>query len=151
MQVDGNILNNYPQTRLVGIIRIGLSFAIAFSYPLVHYPARECFSTLIWGKEPNKLAACVYYALTYSMSILGIIAAIVLDDLQVILSLVGSIGGTMMVFILPGLFYFYLGQQQQKHQILKQSRWHWLKMKSSIALVVFGVLLSFVGVTLQFV
>eukprot|EP01084_Bolivina_argentea_P173181 299963_1 len=103
--VEGNILNNYPQTRLVGIIRVGLAFAITFSYPLMSYPARECFSTLLFGKKPSKLKWYLFYGTTYLSGILSIVAAIIVDDLEVILSLIGSVGGGAIVFILPGLFY----------------------------------------------
>eukprot|EP01084_Bolivina_argentea_P173182 299965_1 len=144
--VDGNILNNYPQTRLVGIIRVGLAFAIAFSYPVVNYPARECFSTLFFGVDPTKLNWYTFYGGTYLMAILCIIVAIALDDLEIVLSLIGSIGGTSMVFILPGLFYYYLGD----HPLLKQSSYHSFKRQSSVILIIVGVVLAIVGVVLQF-
>lgn len=144
--VEGNILNNYPQTTTIGILRVALSFAITFSYPLVSYPARECFSTLLFGKSPDDLKWYTYYGITYVMAVGSVVAAIIADDLELVLGLLGSTGAVAITFVMPGLFYFYLGD----HPVLRKSKWHGFKRKSAVCLVVFGIVMAVVGVALQF-
>lgn len=144
--VEGNILNNYPQTTTIGILRVALSFAITFSYPLVSYPARECFSTLLFGKSPDELKWYTYYGITYVMAVGSVVAAIIADDLELVLGLLGSTGAVAITFVMPGLFYYYLGD----HPVLRKSKWHEFKRKSAVCLVVFGIVMAVVGVALQF-
>eukprot|EP01083_Nonionella_stella_P006796 19671_1 len=145
--VKSNILNNYPQTPLVGVIRVGLAFAIAFSYPLVSYVAREVLSTLLFDKAPNELEWYKFYGMTYWTAILSVVIAMVMDDLEVVLSLIGAIGGTSITLIFPGLFYYNLGH----HPVLAQSTYHSCKRRSCIVLIIAGVVTAVGGVTLQFI
>ena len=146
VNVDGNIINNYPQSRLVGIIRVGLAFAITFSFPVALYPARECFATLFFNKKPEELKWYTFYGMTYTMAILGIITAIIVDDLEIVLAVIGDIGGTAIVFVFPALFYWRLGD----HELLSQSPYHEFKKQSCKVLVVVGIVLGISGLVLQF-
>ena len=143
---DSNILNNYPQNNVIGVLRVGLSFSITFSYPICMYPAREAFSTLIFKKHISKLNDVQYYILTFILIITSFVVAIIADDLEIVLGLVGSFGGCMIVFILPGLFYILTPNME-----LKTQKYYSIKKKISKILVIIGIILIPFGIVMQFI
>ena len=49
---DSNVLTSYPSNSWVlAILRVCLSIALGWSYPLLCHPARKCLSNLIFKQE----------------------------------------------------------------------------------------------------
>lgn len=58
--VEDDILVSYPEVIPVAIVRIALSIAIAWSYPLQLHPTRRCLFSLIWQTEDTEMDAMWY-------------------------------------------------------------------------------------------
>lgn len=123
---------------IIAIGRVGIVLLVALSYPLQAHPCRACLHTLTSGlikkkQDPNSsmevneeeddlldtkddhgmpvgkpMGNKKFTALTVAIIVFGFAIAMVIDELEVVLSFVGSTGSTMISFILPGMFYFSL-------------------------------------------
>ena len=134
---EDNIITNYPQNVAVSIVRIGLSFAIAFSYPVLLHPCRNCLGSLVFD-EPNcaKLSAKRFWILTAAIVVLSFTISIFADNLNDILGIVGSTGISVIAFILPGLFYFYMDGLEKM-----DGKWYKFKRNLGIVFVILGIIL----------
>lgn len=105
---------------------------VVFSYPLQAHPCRASLDKVL-GKEKAERSVFKYFAMTTTILILSYIVAITVTKLDVvryqrgegggdlcslinllkkkILSFVGSTGSTTISFILPGLFYYKIHEQ----------------------------------------
>eukprot|EP01084_Bolivina_argentea_P270415 459802_1 len=144
-----NLLTAYPKSIPILIVRICLSLAIAFSYPVLAHPARNSFSSLIFqvadSKELNWIA---YNSITWTIVLLSFTISMITDDLGIVLGLVGATGTTVIAFILPGLFYFYLPQHMLEKNQPDTYKW---KRYVALSMVVLGCLFIPFAVTMLFV
>jgi amino acid permease len=128
VQVGANIIAMYPSTSVfVAVGQLAIAILVLFSYPLQVHPCRNCldkvfhFRTLAAGKRQDdgdgdgedehgpaggEMSALRLLALTGAIVAGGFAIAYFVDDLQMVLSFVGSTGSTTISFILPGLFYW---------------------------------------------
>lgn len=115
--VESNILQSYPKTPIVALARVFVSLLVCFTYPLQCNPARRCVMTLLSSiyKDHEKTPADAEAAQNIRYMIitavfLGASFAIALsvEDLGVMLSLVGATGSTLVSYILPGFCYYFL-------------------------------------------
>ncbi|KAG2195442.1 hypothetical protein INT47_000407 [Mucor saturninus] len=112
--VRGNVIMEYPPSYFVAGGRLAIVILVIFSYPLQAHPCRASLDkVLAWGyhgssglKIPPPPSPFKYFAMTTSILILSYIAAITVTELDLVLSFVGSTGSTTISFILPGLFYY---------------------------------------------
>ncbi|KAI0031435.1 transmembrane amino acid transporter protein-domain-containing protein [Vararia minispora EC-137] len=131
--VGANIIAMYPSTSLfVAVGQLAIAILVLFSYPLQVHPCRNCLDKVFHfnpAAVPGKLggadgddhaASCEddedhtagemtsfkFLALTTVIVTGGFSIAYFVDDLQMVLSFVGSTGSTTISFILPGLFYW---------------------------------------------
>eukprot|EP01084_Bolivina_argentea_P304649 526183_1 len=138
--VNSNILTNYPQNQvLVSLIRIWVSLAVAFSYPVVFTPGRHSLSTLIWRKNATQITTQKFYGVTICMMIITFTIAMIVDDLGIVLSVIGSTGSAVSIMILPGLFYYFMKQNTGKN--IKQNFCDKVNTYGSIITVSLGVIL----------
>ncbi|RYG63146.1 hypothetical protein EON64_16515 [archaeon] len=116
-QVESNILQSYPKLPVVSLARIFVSLLVCFTYPLQCNPARRCVMTLLADvlrdkdKEPEELQHAVmvrYTAVTTVFLGLSFVIALSVEDLGLMLSLVGATGSTLVSYILPGFCYYFL-------------------------------------------
>ncbi|KAL0207070.1 hypothetical protein P9112_012781 [Eukaryota sp. TZLM1-RC] len=102
-KTDGDILNNYHDDLLADIARAGLSFTLAFSYPLVCFALRRSIENMFMG-EPE-----AYWPrqalLATIITVCAVSVAILEERITVVLGISGSTAGQVIVFILPGIFY----------------------------------------------
>jgi len=88
-KVQADVLKGYPSMPAVELTRLLYSFLALFSYPLqAERVASRRFA----------LVTCVFLALSYTV-------AVTVQDLGVILGIVGATGSTLVSYILPGLVY----------------------------------------------
>ena len=105
--VESDILESYPENTLLTVVRMFVSFLVIFAYPLQAHPARMCFMAL-WkastgGEEPSVAQGHFrYWTITLCFLAGTLTIAMSLDDLGVMLSIVGATGSTMVSYILPG-------------------------------------------------
>ncbi|CUA68877.1 Vacuolar amino acid transporter 5 [Schizosaccharomyces pombe 972h-] [Rhizoctonia solani] len=143
-KVGPNIIAMYPSTTLfIAIGQFAIVIMVMFSYPLQVHPCRGCLDKVIGGAKKTivppsetqslneeeeveaealdphgshgKMSTTKHVALTSAIVGFGFMIAYFVDDLQLILSFVGSTGSTTISFILPGLFYFKLFRNEPGH------------------------------------
>ncbi|KIJ65631.1 hypothetical protein HYDPIDRAFT_175012 [Hydnomerulius pinastri MD-312] len=127
--VGANIIAMYPSTSLfIAIGQLAIVILIMFSYPLQVQPCRNCldkiFSTKTVAKQASgddeeevvddhaagDMSNLKHTLLTTAIIVFGFSIAYNVDDLQMVLSFVGSTGSTTISFILPGLFFWKLSK-----------------------------------------
>eukprot|EP01083_Nonionella_stella_P150647 480293_1 len=146
--VQSNILNNYPQRSiLLCCVRIGLSFALAFSYPILLTPGRQSLSGIVYKCNVEQLTCTKYYMLTFGIIITSYIVAMTVTDLGTVFGFIGSTSSPTIIFILPGIFYHYINKKMHKET---QSSCDRLNQYGSILSVLFGVFLVVVSLFVFF-
>ena len=111
--VQSNLLKNYPKSPVVSAARIMISFVVTFSYPLQINPTRRCILTILYnsidkGKPASKLVQNIRYWVITVIFLAGSLGiALTVDDLGIVVALVGAFGGTLIMFILPGYLFLY--------------------------------------------
>jgi len=134
-KVGANIIGMYPSTSLfIACGQLAIVVLVLFSYPLQVHPCRNCLDKVFhWGhvqatapvktdddEEENdeeimvavnrdaEMTTFKHTMLTSAIVTGGFTIAYLVDDLQMVLSFVGSTGSTTISFILPGLLYWKL-------------------------------------------
>lgn len=116
--VESNILLNYPRTPLTSTARVFVSLLVAFSYPLQSHPSRKSLMSLINHYIDNdaEISDNVYnfrYMLITCAFLIGsYFIAMTIEDLGVVLALVGATGSTIVSYILPGSFYYFTFEKE---------------------------------------
>ncbi|KAJ7250487.1 transmembrane amino acid transporter protein-domain-containing protein [Mycena haematopus] len=133
--VGANIIAMYPSTSLfIAVGQAAIVVLVLFSYPLQVHPCRNCLDKIFHAGEvkyiapsaaegegegadedevdadhaSGEMSALKHTLLTAAIVTSGFTIAYFVDDLQLVLSFVGSTGSTTISFILPGLFYWQL-------------------------------------------
>lgn len=193
--VNGNIVSMYPNSPSANVGRVAIIILILFSYPLQAHPCRASLDKIIvsiqrgWEKvetplsRTNSVAGSLrslssngegrrqemselrWTILTTFILVTSYLVAMAVSSLEVVLSYVGATGSTAISFILPGLFYWKITQQDPEgyHPIAedddaddhsdrhdsKRSR-RWLRYASA-ALGIYGCCFMVVCLTLNIV
>jgi amino acid permease len=150
VSTPANVILAYPRTTPILVLRLCLSFAIAFSYPVVMYPLKTSTITLLL-REPNidNLSRLRFHLVTWTLLVLSYIVAMCTDDLGVVFGLVGSAGSTLITFCLPGLFYvFYPSESMKKSE--SSDVVYRVKYYFSVFVIFLGCLLIPFGIVMQF-
>ncbi|TCD67972.1 hypothetical protein EIP91_011773 [Steccherinum ochraceum] len=129
-KVSANIIAMYPSTSVfIAVGQLAIAILVMFSYPLQVHPCRNCLDKVFHaghvahkitpegedeievedehGGSPD-MSPLKHTVLTIAIIASGFSIAYFVDDLQMVLSFVGSTGSTTISFILPGLFYWKL-------------------------------------------
>jgi len=102
--VASNVVNSLPPyDALVLVARLALIFVVTFSFPVIFHPMRICFESMFNGPRCQKISE------TARRIIIAVVLALVcwaiamaFEQLDVVLSLTGATGATILSFILPG-------------------------------------------------
>ncbi|KAI0091649.1 vacuolar amino acid transporter 5 [Irpex rosettiformis] len=150
-KVGANIIAMYPSTSLfIAVGQLAIAILVMFSYPLQVHPCRNCLDKVFHaghvlpksgslgdiemedehGGSPD-MSPLKHTLLTVAIITSGFTIAYFVDDLQMVLSFVGSTGSTTISFILPGLFYWKLTRNDPEGKQLN---------RAALALAIYGVL-----------
>ena len=144
---DSNVLNMYPLNKSVLVVRLGLSLAIAFSYPVLLHPCRGCLASMLFDEpQCERLSAMRFWALTGAIVVCSFGVALVADDLGDILGIVGASGISVISFVLPGLFYANMEGVRKA-----EGEWYRCKRNGGLFFAVFGIVLIPFCIVMQFV
>ena len=115
----GNVLNNFPAGSVAANgARCLLAITMFFTYPMESFVARHVFVMLVHqgdmdaahnegGRDGGGLLCLNRRRLwTLAIYILALIPALFLNDLGPVLSITGSLGGSCISYIAPGMVYF---------------------------------------------
>lgn len=151
-KVGPNIIAMYPaKSILVAAGQLSIATLVMFSYPMTIPTCRICldkvFSLNTWGSNAvppsgnnsvaggpgtGEMSTFKHVALTVGIVLSAFTTAYFVEDLEMVLSIVGATGATMVSFILPGLFFWKLTRNDPGTSKL-------LKM-SSLSLAIYGML-----------
>ena len=142
-RIEGNILLMYPNSNSMLVVRVSLSLAIAFGFPVLAMAARRSACSLCFGhSDLGKLSRLQFYGVTYAMVACSLGVAMWTDNITHIFRLVGATGSTLVVFVLPGLFYYNFEFRGQEKSVCKRC--------ASVACVVGGLAFIPFCITMQF-
>ncbi|KAG2757064.1 vacuolar amino acid transporter 5 [Suillus brevipes Sb2] len=125
-RVGANIIAMYPSTSIfIAIGQLAIVLLIMFSYPLQVQPCRNCLDKIFHVGALAKvhssdnddeivdedhtvadMSPFKHMLLTAAITGVGFVIAYFVDDLQMVLSFVGTVGSTTISFILPGLLFW---------------------------------------------
>jgi len=102
--VASNVVNSLPQyDTLVLIARAALIFVVTFSFPVVFHPMRVCVETMFNGPRFQKVGEVGRrFIIAAILLIVCYVIGMTFEKLDVVLSLTGATGGTIVAYILPG-------------------------------------------------
>jgi len=102
--VASNVVNSLPTyDTLVLIARLALIFVVTFSFPVIFHPMRVCFETMFNGPRCQKISETARrIIIAIVLALLTWAIAMIFHQLDVVLSLTGATGATLLSFILPG-------------------------------------------------
>ena len=103
-KVQHDILANYPSSNaLVAVARLAISFVVTCCYPLQAHPTRENVKTIVNAVFPNAMTDDTAHLIVTTVFVTATaIIACTVDDLGLVLSVVGATGSTIVSYILPG-------------------------------------------------
>ena len=148
-ECESDLLVKYPQDSVsIVIVRISLSIAVAFSYPINVQPCRHCMASLVFNvaNADLELSNVKFVTLTTLICASTIVIAMIVDDLGIVLGIVGATGITTMSFILPGLFYYNIQDEE-----IRKGKWYKCKRNIGIVLVFMGFIIMPFSIVMQFV
>jgi len=139
--VKPDILRSYPPaSSVVGIARTMIAGIVTCCYPLQAHPSRLSIGSIVRKLAGRRAPSEAALHVPITACFVGASAAIalVVDDLGIVLKVVGATGSTIVSYILPGLCYFLL--HPEPHVM------RWL----ALALLIAGVIIMPLSLTLIF-
>lgn len=154
-KVGANVIAMYPSTSLfIAVGQLAIAILVMFSYPMQVHPCRNCLDKIfhMGGHTQNpaltdedddddsvvdehgvgEMPAFKHAVLTIAIVLSGFIIAYFVDNLQMVLSFVGSTGSTTVSFILPGLFFWKLTRNDSGTSKMLN--------RTALALAIYGML-----------
>lgn len=135
-------------------LRIGqacMASALLFTCPIALWPFRSCvlsvYLRLMHGQQLSSSMASYgeFVAMTVTIELLILTCAIFVPSVKIPLSIVGSVSGSLIIFIMPSIFYLVLSTRHGAGPILQ-----W-KNRGPLALLLMGIVLGIVGFSLTMV
>jgi len=119
--VAGDVLENYPKTTVVTVARGFVALLVLPSYPLQLFPSRQCVLTLLDALAPSdgdeRALARRHAAVTGAFLGCSLFIALAVEDLSVVLAVVGATGSTAVSYILPGGIFYVLAPPSFKRKL----------------------------------
>eukprot|EP01091_Cochliopodium_minus_P011840 TRINITY_DN3460_c0_g1_i1.p1 TRINITY_DN3460_c0_g1~~TRINITY_DN3460_c0_g1_i1.p1 ORF type:complete len:431 (-),score=79.11 TRINITY_DN3460_c0_g1_i1:157-1449(-) len=110
-EVSDNILINFRKDTLMDMVKIAYCFVICFSYPVVCFPVRKMIDQVFFKTDETRLRTTVEALAIY---IVSFVLGISVPGISVVFGLTGGTAGSMIVFILPAIFYLHLKRSDQE-------------------------------------
>lgn len=108
MSIDGvtDILwGNVPLAMaFVATVKVSMALSLILSFPITLWPMRQDIIEMLadtWGA--HQLSPTAYYTLTYASLLLIYLVSISISSAYQMVGLIGSVLGTLMAFIFPGM------------------------------------------------
>jgi amino acid permease len=96
-----NIVLMYPPGPVITIAQFAIGLLVLLSYPLQVHPCRASLDKVIGASNPRKEGSIWEIGMTLGIILSGWVVAVTVNDLSVVLALVGATGSTTICYILP--------------------------------------------------
>ncbi|XP_070576787.1 probable sodium-coupled neutral amino acid transporter 6 [Ptychodera flava] len=138
--VQTELLEGYmqykPHDTLMLIVRLAVLVSVTLTVPLLHFPSRKALTLII---APNKpFSWILHIVLTLCLLTLITTLAIFVPNIREVFGFAGATSSTSLVFILPALFYIFLGKEPLKSR----------EKIMAILLCIIGIVVLVLSVTL---
>jgi len=122
-QVTSDLLKKYPNSPATSVARIFVSLIVAFHYPLQCNPGRKS-ALSFWKKmcpssEPLTISAFRIRYITITTLFLGstLLIALTVEDLGVMLSVIGATGSTIVGYVIPSVLFLVMHRYEPEHEV----------------------------------
>ncbi|KAL0243141.1 hypothetical protein GEMRC1_005702 [Eukaryota sp. GEM-RC1] len=116
---EGDLLNNYGQhDNLAFAGKVGLAFTIAFSFPLCMFALRRSVENIFFAETKEVWKR--QFVLATLLTSAAVSVAILEERIEVILRFSGSTAGSMIVYVLPALFYIRISKKHNSGSSVKR-------------------------------
>jgi amino acid permease len=124
--VNSDLLESYPNTSYVEAARLAVAVVVATSYPLVVVPFRDSLHSILkhqsLSSSVKAFAASRHFrvVVTSTFILASALTCLVVEDLGIVLSIVGSTAGTMVAYAIPSYAYVktFKGDPERKCQLV---------------------------------
>ncbi|KAJ3126731.1 hypothetical protein HK098_007187 [Nowakowskiella sp. JEL0407] len=111
--VSSNIIANYPNSAMISFGQLAIALLVLLSYPLQAHPARASLDKVVSGGTiVTPIPRIKFVLLSLFLITASYIIAIKVKNLSTVLSIVGATGSTTIGYILPGLFYWRIREDE---------------------------------------
>ena len=138
--VKGAVLENYHprQNAVFAVAYVGIIVKIIAAFALCIQPARDSiFFILNWGNY-HHVTTARRVALCASLATLALICGIFIPTIETVFSLLGSLCGGILGFVLPGLFIMYSGEWSLERVGFGNFVATWFLVLGGVVVAVFG-------------
>lgn len=134
----GNILLSFTPSLLTNIIKMGFILSVAFSFPLVIFPCRASFYSLMYKQgiqdgTSDYIPEGKFKTLTLIIVFISLVIGILIPNIEFVLALVGSSIGIMICTLFPVLCFISISQKETNERLLAK------------LMLVIGVILMILG------
>ena len=124
--VNSDLLESYPNTSYVEAARLCVAVVVATSYPLMVVPFRDSLRSILThqtlSSSMKAFAASRHFrvVVTSTFILLSALTCLAVEDLGVVLSIVGSTAGTLVAYAIPSYAYVrtFSGDPERKCQLV---------------------------------
>ena len=124
--VNSDVLESYPNTGFVEAARLAVAVVVATSYPLMVVPFRDSLHSILKHQSlSSRLSAFASwqhfrFVVTTCFILASAAVCLVVKDLGIVLSIVGSTAGTMVAYTIPSYAYVrtFRGDPDRKCQLV---------------------------------
>jgi amino acid permease len=124
--VNSDLLESYPNSPEVVAARLAVAVVVATSYPLMVVPFRDSLHSILkyqtLSSSMKAFAASARYrvVVTSTFILISALTCVVVEDLGIVLSIVGSTAGTMVAYAIPSYAYVrtFSGDPERKIQLI---------------------------------
>jgi len=117
-ETEADILKNFPKSAASDTGRFLLAVTMFFTFPMEHFVARQCLYTLTFKKNPDDMSDKERYFLTAGIWGSALIISLLTEELGLILELSGTIMGSSLAYILPGIIDLKQREQEFRSALL---------------------------------
>lgn len=137
-----NILQNYNINQsgetYMAVAFVTVSIIVMIAFPLNVFPARQTLSIVLFDKQDKDLPWKYYFPLTVVTTAIPLGLALVIPNIAVVFSFIGSTVSAFLCFILPGMFVI-------KIPVFRGTFTYW----GAWGLIVFGVVIGVAGLAIN--
>ena len=124
--VNSDLLESYPNAPEVVAARLSVAVVVATSYPLMVVPFRDSLHSILMhqtlSSSMKAFASSSHFRIvvTTCFVLVSALVCLVVKDLGIVLSIVGSTAGTMVAYAIPSYAYVrtFRGDPERKIQVI---------------------------------
>ncbi|XP_061181707.1 putative sodium-coupled neutral amino acid transporter 10 [Saccostrea echinata] len=111
--IGGDVITQFSETLVVDIIQILFVLSIVVSFPLIIYPCRGSFYTLLFAQKPKHediesrpiIPEIHFKVITVCIVMFAMITGILVPNVEFVLAMNGATMGTLICYIFPAVFF----------------------------------------------